>query len=639
MDLHWLPRHTEWNQALRRVRALPAQDAVPQLVQLANCSLDFLQTARIGAVLSSFGAEGLSHLNRCPPLKLALLGSSTLTHLIPAIRVAALRRGFAVEIYVGPYGTYRQELADSSSGLYRFGPDVVLMALDAHHLVAGECPSVEQAIDRMRSCWQLAKEQLHATVIQQTVLPVFHPVIGSNEHRYEMSPHTLVQRINHELRVQSEAEGVFLLSVDHLAQMDGVAAWFNHALWHRSKQEIHLAMTPVYGDHAGRILAALRGISSKCLVLDLDNTLWGGVAGDDGIEGILLGQGHAVGEAYVSLQNYVKSLADRGVILAVCSKNDIANALLPFERHPEMVLRPGDISHFVANWEDKATNLRRIAHALDIGLDSLVFVDDNPFERNLVRQELPMVQVPEMPDDPAMYEVTLAAAGYFEALSITSEDRQRVKLYKENSDRRRLQETSTDMDGYLRSLNMELTWSAFDDASISRVVQLINKSNQFNLTTRRYTQEQVIDLVGNLSVITLQLRLKDIFGDNGLIAVVIGRPQDSETLEIDTWLMSCRVLGRHIEEVTLNLIVEQARRREFRKIAGRYLPTAKNAMVRDHYARLGFQEEVVAGQTGSRWIICIDDYMDRVSFAKTVEIESQRMGGMIDSRTDLHEAH
>jgi FkbH-like protein len=654
MNLDWLPTHNSWNEALRHIRTLPVDEAVPQMVALANYSMDFLQTARLDTALRSFGMEGRALLRRCPPVKLAMLGSSTLSYLAPGIRVAALRRGFAVEIFEGEYGMYRQELADSSSPLYEFAPDVVLLAFDAHHVAQGEAAAVGPAIERMRTCWTLAREGLHATVIQQTVLPVFAPVLGSNEHCYKLSPHTVVEQINQQLRVQAEAEGISLLSVDHMVQADGVAAWFNPALWHRAKQEINPALSPLYGDHVGRLLAALRGLSSKCLVLDLDNTLWGGVIGDDGLEGILLGQGHAVGEGFISFQRYVKSLALRGVILAVCSKNDMANATLPFESHPEMVLRSSDIACFVANWQDKAANLRHIAETLNVGLDSLVFADDNPFERNLIRQELPMVQVPELPDDPALYETTLAAAGYFEALNITSEDRERVALYRENSERRRLEESSTDMQGYLASLNMVLTWSAFDRASLARVVQLINKSNQFNLTTRRYTQEQVLEMATDPDILTLQLRLKDSFGDNGLIAVVIGKVNDDTTLELDTWLMSCRVLGRQVEEATLNLIAEQASSRGLKRIVGVYLPTSKNNLVKNHYERLGFQPLAKAAeqtsrdpvpdsplatrQTNTEWVLYLDSYQQRRTPVTLAESLALPMEGTLDRATDLYAA-
>ncbi len=248
------------------------------------------------------------------------------------------------------------------------------------------------------------------------------------------------------------------------------------------------------------------------------------------------------------------------MILAVCSKNDEANALEPFEKHPDMVLRRGDIASFVANWSNKADNIRAIAQELNIGLDSLVFVDDNPFERNLVRQELPMVAVPEVSDDPTGYPVALADAGYFEALSITDEDRERTAQYQGNRARDALKAAVTDLPSYLRGLEMRLVWKRFDKIGLQRIVQLINKTNQFNLTTRRYTDEDIVAVMGDPDAFGLQLRLLDRFGDNGIIAIIIGRLQpDVKDLYIDTWLMSCRVLGRQVEPTTLNLIAAGGR--------------------------------------------------------------------------------
>jgi FkbH-like protein len=324
-------------------------------------------------------------------------------------------------------------------------------------------------------------------------------------------------------------------------------------------------------------------------VLDLDNTIWGGVIGDDGLGGIVLGQGSALGEGFVAVQEYAKELSRRGVILAVASKNDEANAAEPFEKHPEMVLRRSDIASFRADWNDKAGNLRAIAQELNIGIDALVLLDDNPFERALVREELPMVAVPEIPDDPALVPQILADAGYFEGVAITSEDRERTHQYQSNRARERLMAAATDLDGYLRALKMRMIWRPFDSAGLQRTVQLINKTNQFNLTTRRYSEEGVVAVMNDPRAFGLQLRLLDRFGDNGIIAIIIGRlSEPGGDLVIDTWLMSCRVLGRQVEPTTLNLIAQEAHRLGASRLIGEYLPTKKNGMVRDHYERLGF---------------------------------------------------
>jgi FkbH-like protein len=360
-------------------------------------------------------------------------------------------------------------------------------------------------------------------------------------------------------------------------------------------------------------MAAEQGRSYKCIALDLDNTLWDGVIGDDGLSGIGLGQGHAVGEAYVEFQRYLQNLGKRGVILAVCSKNDEVNARLPFQQHPDMVLREADISCFVANWSDKAANLRHIASTLNIGVDSIVFVDDNPFERNLVREALPSVAAPELPQDPSAYVSCLSEAGYFEALSLTDEDLVRVEQYRANADREQVRQSSTDMAGYLQALNMELTWNKVDGISLPRVVQLINKTNQFNLTTKRYSESDVRALIDDQNAVSLHLRLTDRFGDNGIIAVVIAKLVADGGLLIDSWLMSCRVLGRQVEETTLNLLAGQAKTLGAWKLIGEYIPTPKNGIVKEHYAKLGFVPTGNQPDGSSQWTLDLNNYDERPS--------------------------
>ena len=396
VELAWLPEVPGWSGLLEAARQEPTEQALGLLGRLANSRMDFIRAGKLDKAVGKVLAQAQSAPS-LPVIRLALLGSSTLSHLLPSIRLGGLRRGFLLEIYVGPYGLYRQELADPQSRLYQFRPDVVCFAFDAQHLAGGENAGAEAAMANLRQCWHAAKAALGArAVIQQTVLPRFPALMGNNENRLPTSPAAIVAQINGEIRASAAAEGVHLLSVDTWAAEDGLANWFDASLWYQAKQEIHPRASVLYGDQMGRLIAALWGRSAKCLVLDLDNTLWGGVIGDDGLEGIALGQGSPAGEAFVAFQRYAKQLSERGVILAVCSKNDEANALEPFEKHPEMVLRRKDIACYVANWTDKATNIRTIAERLNIGLDALVFVDDNPAERRLVRSELPMVAVPEI---------------------------------------------------------------------------------------------------------------------------------------------------------------------------------------------------------------------------------------------------
>lgn len=594
-DLHWLPTVSDWRQRQRALTtAMP--DPWAEAVSLAN--------ARIGFVLVNALDETLRRVFPTPPqglqtkpIRLAVLGSSTLTHLLPAIRVAGVRRGLWIDAYENDFGQYMQELADPASGLHGFAPTAILFAFDAWHVTAGVTAGMDAAaaadalqaiVARIRDNWRQARALFRCPIAQQAIMPLHAPLLGNNEHRLPGSRAAFVARLNAALREAAETDGVDMIAVDDRAVRDGIGKWHDPGLWHRSKQEVAPTAAPMYGDLVGRWLAALQGRSFKCLVLDLDNTLWGGVIGDDGLEGIALGQGSALGEAFVAFQDYARELSRRGVILAVCSKNDEANALEPFEKHPDMVLRRSDIACFVANWSNKADNIRAIAQELNIGLDSLVFVDDNPFERDLVRQELPMVAVPDVSDDPVGYAAALADAGYFEGLAVTDEDRARTGQYQGNKAREALKEAVTDLPSYLRGLEMRLIARRFDRVGLQRIVQLINKSNQFNLTTRRYTDEDVLAVLDDPRAFGLQLRLLDRFGDNGVIAIVIGRLREAGDLYIDTWLMSCRVLGRQVEPTTLNLIASEAAKLGATRLIGEYIPTKKNAMVRDHYPRLGF---------------------------------------------------
>ncbi len=624
--LTWLPQEPELRVQLRALRAAPAP-RWEEAVKLAGCRLDFLLTNALDEVVRRrFPAPPPDISGK--PVRLALLGSATMAHLHSAIRVAGLRRGMWIDTYENEYGQYRQELSDPQSGLHGFEPTAVLLALDAHYLTAGVTAAMDraaadaaldEAMGRLRETWAVARRAFRCPLIQQTTLPVHPPVLGANEHQLPGSRARFVARLNAALRDLAEQEGVDLLTLDDRAAHDGIASWHDPALWHRSKQEVTPLAAPMYGELVARLLAAKQGRSAKCLVLDLDNTLWGGVVGDEGVEGIVVGQGSALGEAYVAFQEYCRELVRRGVILAVCSKNDEANALEPFDRHPDMVLKRGDIACFVANWSDKAANIRQIAHELNIGLDSLVFVDDNPFERNLVRQELPMVAVPEVGEDPTSYAQAIADAGYFEGLSVTEEDRERTGQYHGNRAREALKGSATDLNSYLRGLEMQLIWRRFDRVGLQRIVQLINKSNQFNLTTRRYTEADVLAVMDDPDAFGLQLRLTDRFGDNGVIAIVIGRQQAGGDLAIDTWLMSCRVLGRQVEPTTLNLIAAEAKRLGARRLVGEYIPTKKNAMVKDHYARLGFTVSETDAQGASRAVLDLARFSPAPTFIHVTE--------------------
>ena len=596
-------------------------DCLENLASLAAYRLGFLETVQLDR---AFGRLGLTAAPGFSPIRLAVLASSTVDHLSPAIRIAGLRRRLLIDVHSGAYGQYRQDLLDPTSSLHQFTPQTVLFSLTAREAIAGvpltaTVAEVDETIARficdLRSLWRKAREICNAAIIQQTFIDVTEPLFGSYDRFVPGAPARVVARLNDRLCEAAAQDGVLLLDVAHASERDGIDAWFDAGRWLQGKLEIAPQAAPLYGDIVARILAAQRGLSKKCLVLDLDNTLWGGVVGDDGIEGIVLGEGSAVGEAHLALQRYAKQLKERGVLLAVCSKNDAGIAEAIFQEHPEMVLRRSDIVAFLANWDDKTENLKAIATQLNIGIDSLVFVDDNPVERARIRQSLPMIAVPELPEDAAQYVRCLADAGYFEAVAFTSEDRHRTQQYAANAEREGLLGSAQSMDEFLSGLKMSVVFGPFTAVDHARVVQLINKTNQFNTTTRRYTSEEIAYLINLPNALTLQFRLLDRFGDNGLVSAMILRPTSDheDVLEIDNWVMSCRVFGRQLEFEAMNIAVEAARQRGARALIADYIATSKNNVISALYPSLGFAaiNETAPTNGVTRWFLKLANYVAR----------------------------
>lgn len=368
----------------------------------------------------------------------------------------------------------------------------------------------------------------------------------------------------------------------------GRDVFYDEKYYYSAKMPISLAALPEAAKLVTDVLAALQGRVRKCVVLDLDNTLWGGVIGDDGLSGIEIGELGA-GHAFSEFQMWLRELKNRGILLAVCSKNNEAAAKEPFEKHPEMVLRLSDISMFVANWEDKASNIRYIQQTLNIGMDSMVFLDDNPFERNMVRGLIPEITVPELPEDPAQYLTALKRLNLFETASFSEEDSSRTAQYQAEAGRAALQKQFASIDEYLIGLEMEAEAKPFDPFHYPRIAQLTQRSNQFNLRTVRYTEAEIEEAARQETTLTRYFTLRDKFGDHGLISVVILQKQDSDTLFVDTWLMSCRVLKRGMEEFIINSVIQAAKEAGYRRVVGEYLKTAKNAMVEHIYEHLGFR--------------------------------------------------
>ena len=612
-ELQWLPRCPEDFSA--RVKALAAAEGPlgREVQSLALHALDLNRLTRLAKAIDAARPQGRS-LEPLVPFRLAVLSNSTIDLVVPALVASAARHGIALEVIQPSYDQVAQEALTPDSKVNSSRPDAVLFALDYRALPLKLSPgdgdaaaaTVQGAMGYLEALRNGIKANSNAVCIFQTFAAPVEPLFGSLDRALPGTLRNLVDGINRELAEFALRSGDVLFDVAALAETVGLAEWHNPQLWNMAKLPFSDELIPLYADHAARTVASIRGKSGKVLVLDLDNTVWGGVIGDDGLEGIAIAQGDARGEAHLAVQRLALDLRRRGIVLAVCSKNTDEVAREPFEKHPEMLLKLDHIAVFQANWNDKATNLQAIARELSLGLDSLVFLDDNPVERGLVRKLLPEVKVPELPEDPAWYARMLAAGGYFESTTFADEDLKRAGFYQDNARRATLQKQMGGVDAYLASLDMTITFQPFDATGRARIVQLINKSNQYNLTTRRYTDPEVTEMENDPAVFTLQVRLSDIFGDNGMISVVVCRPGSEGVWEIDTWLMSCRVLGRKVEHMVLREVLEHARAAGIRRLAGVYKPTDRNKLVIDHYSRLGFAKVGEEPNGLTRWELVVD---------------------------------
>ena len=637
-ELQWmLPTPKDFSDRLKALENSPGPLGLG-LQALAQHGLDLNQLTKLANAIARVTAEGRS-LDPLVAFRLGVLSNSTIDLVVPALVASAARHGIALEVIQPSYDQVAQEALTPDSKVNSSKPDAVLFALDFRamplKLSLGNSESsaatVEGVIGCLRALRDGIKANSNAVCIFQTFAPPVETLFGSLDRALPGSIRSLIDGINRELAEFVLSSGDVLLDVAGIAETVGLANWHDPQLWNLAKLPFSDELIPLYADHVARTVAALRGKSGKVLVLDLDNTVWGGIIGDDGLEGIKIAQGDAIGEAHLAVQRMALDLRQRGIVLAVSSKNTDEVARAPFKQHPEMLLKLEHIAVFQANWNDKATNIQAIAEELSLGLDSIVFLDDNPAERGLVRKLLPQVAVPELPEDPAAYARTLAAGGYFEAVAFAAEDLKRAGFYQDNAKRASLQKQAGGVDAYLASLDMTITFQPFDGKGRARIVQLINKSNQYNLTTRRYTDPEVLAAENDPGVFTLQVRLADIFGDNGMISVVICRPVGNEAWEIDTWLMSCRVLGRKVERMVLREILEHARAAGIRKLIGTYRPTERNRLVADHYGKLGFNKvrEEESGLT--EWHLLVDNITD----CEVLPMNIVSTGFAIDAETSI----
>jgi FkbH-like protein len=525
--------------------------------------------------------------------RVAVLGSATTSLLVPILRSLCFRDRIRAEFHEGAFGAFRQEILEPAGRLAAFKPTVVVIAthwrdLDLPPLDSGgdADAAVHAAADEYRALWTRLHEAFDCHVVQHTFDLPANDSGGLLSARLAAGRTRLIRRVNLEL-ADRLPHGVSLLDAEQIAARVGIERWADPRLWYLARQHPSSEALPELAEEQMAHLRAALGLSRKVVVCDLDNTLWKGVIGEDGLTGIKVGAGSAEGEAYADLQRYLRELKARGVVLAVCSKNNPEDARAPFRDKKGMVLTLDDFAVFLANWDDKAANLRRIASEIGVGIDSLVFLDDNPFERAWVREQLPEVAVPELGPSVFGFVRQIDRGRYCPALTWSAEDRIRAEAYRVEHAREQARQNTASMEDFLAGLHMRATCEPVTDTNIERVTQLVNKTNQFNLTTRRRTHAEVRQAAaaGWTGVFSLQ----DRFGDYGIIGVLFAAPGETpERWDIDTWLMSCRVLRRDVERFMLDRLVDAARAAGVSRLHGRYLRTDKNGLVEDLYPALGF---------------------------------------------------
>ena len=555
-------------------------------------------------------------------VRAALLATFTIDSLVPYLEVEAARGGFAADVYLGPFNAITQELLNPGSGCLSHCPDVIFVA----QLLSDVCPplvsdflaldnaQVDKHIERTVSDFVetlTAFRQLSqaAIVVHNFTLP-HYPLLGIHEATAQGSQTEAIRRLNTLLAEEVKSvPGVYVLDFDRMCADLGYRNWHNDKMWYLGRAPLSASALPLLAQVQAAFMQAILGSPRKCLVLDLDNTLWGGVIGEVGLSGIQLGHNYP-GNAFRQFQQDVLQLYRRGVLLAINSKNNPTDVEEVFNSHPDMVLKREHFTSIHVNWRSKPDNMMEIANDLNIGLDSLVFFDDNPAERAMMRQALPQVLTLEVPPDPMKYSQALLEGRAFDRLSFTDEDRRRGEMYRDRMARRQLEQSTTSVEDFLRSLQMAITIWPVDEFAFPRIVDLIHKTNQFNLTTQRHSTSRLTEMIADPAYGVFSLRLTDRFGDNGIVGAAIVQIQDIAA-RIDTLLLSCRVIGRTAETAFLAFLVDWAKKHGATLLEGEFVPTAKNAPAADFYSQHGFTRVDSGGgapsNLGSRWQLRLDD--------------------------------
>ncbi|MEO0128302.1 MAG: HAD-IIIC family phosphatase [candidate division WOR-3 bacterium] len=564
-------------------------------------------------------------------IKIAILSSFTIDPIIPYLYIKCCKAKLNPNFYVGGYNLFNQEILDKNSKLYEFDPDVLILAIRLQELspylyesfLESSINKIEdeknRVCDLIKSLILAFRKNSSATIIIHNFEIPMRPTLGIIDSRNEPSQKKIIREINCVLDdLAKEIRGTYILDYDNLTALRGKLKWQDDKMWFLARTPIAISNYAYLADEYIRFLKPLKGLNRKCLVLDLDNTLWGGILGEDGIDGIKLGSTYP-GNAFVAFQKEILNLYYKGIILAINSKNNEADVMEVFEKHPDMVLKTKHFASWRVNWQDKVQNMKEIAEELNIGLDSIVFIDDSPFEREMMKTKLPEVLTIDMPSDPVQYCSVLREIPDFEILSFSDEDRKRGEMYHSQLERKKLQESSNSLEDFYKSLDMKIIINLADKYSIPRISQLTQKTNQFNLTTKRYSETDIQNFSESPNYRVFYIRLFDKFGDNGIVGVSILKKNSQIEFEIDTFLMSCRVLGRTVETAFLSFITDVAKKEGAKMLLGIFIPTKKNKPASDFYKLHGF-EILEQSEEQTKWIFNLEN--QTIKFPEWFKLET-----------------
>lgn len=591
------------------------KEIIENLEYPTNCELLLSKKKSIKRELLSIGEKRIQK-------RIAILGGSTTSDIKNILELFLLKNGIEPEFYESEYNKYFEDVMFDNSKLKEFKPDIIYIhtsyrnVSDFPHIVDSKEITEEKLhnqYSKFERMWDKIYTDYNCTIIQNNFEMLPYRLLGNRDSSDYHGKINFISKLNLMLYAYAQTHKNFYINdINYLSASYGLEKWHDMSSWYLYKYICCINAIPLIAFNISKIIKAIYGKNKKAFVMDLDNTMWGGIVGDDGVENLEIGQETASAEAFSEFQEYIKSHKDLGILLNINSKNDYENAIAGLN-HPDSKVSPDDFICIKANWQNKAQNISEIAQELNLGADSFVFVDDNPAEREMVSRQIDGITLPEL-TNVENYIQLIDKYGYFENISLSEDDMNRNEMYKANHQRVKQQEIFVDYDEYLCSLEMEAEIRPFEDIYLQRIAQLTNKSNQFNLTTKRYSQNDIENIAKDKKYIHLYGKLKDKFGDNGLVSVIIGK-KENDILNIELWLMSCRVLKRGMEDAMLDALVKESKNQGIKKLNGYYFKTAKNNMVKDFYKTFGFTKIDEQGED-TTWELDITTYKNKNNIIK-----------------------